>query len=87
MNQLSSYPNVYNTCLVLLRQHGFQLTYVKEQDVWLCEKDGFQFRADNPIELLGLTTIYQNVKPKENVEYWWRISEPDVFSELDPEGD
>lgn len=85
MNQLSSYPNVYNTCLVLLRQFGYQLVYEKDRDVWLCEKDGFRFRADNPIELLGLASIHRYIGPSENVEYWWKLSEPDILSELDPE--
>ena len=85
MNQLSSYPNVYNTCLVLLQRQGYELTYEKGQDVWSCEKNGFRFRADNPIELLGLASIHQSINPKDNVEYWWQINAPNLLSKLDPE--
>ena len=63
MSQLSSYPNVFNTCLVLLRREGFDLSYDKVHDSWQAEKDGFSFRADNPIELLGLTAIYEKMQP------------------------
>jgi hypothetical protein len=85
MTQLSSYPNVYNTCLVLLQRRGYKIAYEKAQDVWVCEKDGFVFRGDNPIELLGLTSVYQDIKPSANVEYWWQISSPNILAELDPE--
>lgn len=84
MSQLSSYPNVFNTCLVLLRREGFNLAYDKAQDSWRAEKDGFSFRGDNPIELLGLTAIYQKLQPREQKEYWWQINEPNVLGELDP---
>jgi hypothetical protein len=70
---------------VLLRREGFNLAYDKASDSWRAEKDGFSFRADNPIELLGLTTIYEKLQPKEQKEYWWQITEPNILAELDPE--
>ena len=85
MPHLSSYPNVFNTCLVLLRQEGFTLNYNKSNDTWEASKNGFSFLADNPIELLVLAAIFQKLEPKENTEYWWRISSPNIVSELDPE--
>ena len=83
--QLSSCPNVFNTCLVLLRREGFNLAYDKANDMWSAEKEGFSFRADNPIKLLGLAAIYQKIQPKEQKEYWWQIHEPNILAELDPE--
>ena len=85
MTDLSSYLNVFNTCLVLLDRRGYQLAYDKESDAWFAEKNGFRFRADNPIELLGLAAIYEEIRPREHAEYWWRIQEPDLLSGLDPE--
>jgi hypothetical protein len=85
MSRLSSYINVFNTCLVLLQRDGFSLAYDKASDMWSTEKDGFSFLADNPIELLGLVAIYQKLQPKENEDYWWQINEPDVLAALDPE--
>ncbi|WP_194891004.1 hypothetical protein [Catenulispora pinisilvae] len=40
--------------------------------MWFAAKDGFTFAADNPIELLGLVTVYEDVQPKEDQPYWWR---------------
>jgi hypothetical protein len=82
---LSSYPNVYNSCLVILQRKGFALSYEKETDTWLAEIKGFKFKADNPIELLGLTAIYEDRKPESDSEYWWQINSPYLLGELDPE--
>jgi hypothetical protein len=84
MSQLSSYPNVFNTCLVLLRRDGFKLSHERSSDMWVAERNGFSFRADNPIELLGLAAIYEKLQPKEDREYWWQISDPNIISEIDP---
>ncbi len=82
---LSSHLNVYNTCLVLLRRSGYNITYDRANDSWSAQKHEYCFRADNPIELLGLTTIYQEIQPQNGKEYWWMINEPNVLAELDPE--
>ena len=84
MPRLSSYINVFNTCLVLLRREGFNLAHSKSDDTWTAEKEGFSFLADNPIELLGLVSIYQKIDTREYGEYWWKIDEPDILSELVP---
>ena len=82
---LSSYPNVFNSCLVILQRKGYTLSYEKETDTWLAEISGFQFKADNPIELLGLAAIYEDRKPDTDSEYWWQINDPYLLGELDPE--
>jgi len=51
---------------------------------WLAMKDGFSFRADNPIELLGVVGIYEEIKPATDSEYWWRLDQPDLLTELSP---
>ncbi len=79
---LSSYINVYNTCLVLLSSKGYVLSYDKDGDVWLAKKDDFDFVADNPIELLGLIAIREEINPQADTEYWWRLDEPDLYQEL-----
>ncbi len=85
MPDLSSYLNVYNTALVVLERQGWVLRYDKEHEWWFAQKDGWEFLADNPIELLGLVGIYEHHGPKEKREYWWKIDEPDLLSHLDPE--
>ena len=85
MSLLSSYPNVWNVCLVLLRRDGFSLAHNQANDTWTAEKNGYSFLADNPIELLGLAAIYERLKPAQDREYWWQILEPDILGELDPE--
>jgi hypothetical protein len=88
---LASHSNVYNTCLLILRDRGFSLRVEGEMTpegcypsnaYWIAEKDGFYFCADNPIELLGLVTVYDHVRPKEDRSYWWRVQGPDVWTEL-----
>ena len=85
MSQLSSYPNVFNTCLVLLRKSEYQLSYNRADDTWTAKKGSFSFLADNPIELLGLVSIYEKMAPSAPTEYWWQVREPNILKELDPE--
>jgi len=85
MSTLSSYLNVYNTCLVLLQSDGYELGHNKTDDTWTARKGEFSFLADNPIELLGLAAIYTKLKPSEPKEYWWKIDEPNLFEKLSPE--
>ena len=85
MPDLSSYPNVYNTCLVLVERRGFKLVYDRPADTWYAEKDGFDLSAGNPAELLGLVSIFEEFKPNVHSEYWWKIDEPNLLSKLDPE--
>lgn len=82
---LSSYPDVYNTCLVILERKGFALTYDKTNDSWVASILNFEFRGDNPIELLGLASIHEHLSPSADTEYWWKIDTPDVLGRLDPE--
>jgi hypothetical protein len=88
---VSSHFNVWNTCLHILRERGFELEVDGESlpdgsyppnALWIAHKDGFSFCGDNPIELLGLVAIYDHLKPTENRNYWWRIDGPDIWLEL-----
>ena len=79
MASLSSHANVWETCLQLMNRRGYSLEtrYPDDEDdeglsLWLAEKDGFTFMADDPIQLLGLVTVYEDVQPKEDQPYWWR---------------
>jgi hypothetical protein len=88
---LSSSGNVHNTCLRILRQRGFALSVDGEQDadgcyptdcLWIAEKEGYRFAADNPIELLGLVAIYDHVQPQGEAKgYWWHVDGPDLWRE------
>jgi hypothetical protein len=54
---LVSYPNVWNTCLLILQQRGYRLFLLGDADdgnsiskcTWNAEKDGMKVRADNPL--------------------------------------
>jgi hypothetical protein len=83
MPDLSSYLNVYNTALVVLERKGWSLRHDKTGDVWFAEKDGWEFLADNPTELLGLVAIFEYQTPKMKAEYWWKIDEPNLLRILD----
>ncbi|MBK9273432.1 MAG: hypothetical protein IPM49_02685 [Flavobacteriales bacterium] len=80
---LSSYINVYNTCLVILRKRGFYIRHEADKELWYAEYSGFVFCADNPIELLGLVGIYDELKPTSDTEDWWKVDHPDVLAEFD----
>lgn len=89
MTTLGSAPNVYDTCLRLLRKRGYSLCVKKTRaegyPMWIAEKDGFKFVGDNPIELLGLTAIYEEVLPVDAASapsYWWRIEGDNISGEL-----
>ncbi len=82
---LSSYLNVYNTCLVILKRRGFKLRFELPAENWIAEKDGFMFLADNPIELLGLVGLHDYIKPESDTEDWWKIDQPDLIKELLPD--
>ena len=87
---LASHANVYNTCLRILRRRGYSLRLeygadvgeADESPLWVAEKDGFRFMADNAVELLGLTAVFEFVKPEKDEPYWWTVDGPDIWSEL-----
>jgi hypothetical protein len=88
---LSSHFNVWDTCLHILRECGYaiQVQGVLDEDgswptevMWIAEKDGFMFKAENPIELLGLKAIYDHVQPEKDVSYWWKSGDGDLRKEL-----
>lgn len=98
MSQLGSHANVYNTCLIILRKKGFQLSTVYEVDdkqsiipssqFWHASMNGYEFVADNPIELLGLATIYEYKQPSgEPSSYWWTIDGENIWDELEDAAD
>ena len=88
---LFSYPNVWNTCLLIMRQRGYRLFLLGDPDeggsislcTWNAEKDGMKFRAENPIELLGLIAIREHQCPAAETSYWWRIEGPNLIAELE----
>jgi hypothetical protein len=85
MPDLSAYLNVYNTALVVLDRKGWALSFDSSHDSWHAKKEGWEFLADNPIELLGLVAIYEHHAPTVKKEYWWKIDEPNILAKLDPE--
>jgi hypothetical protein len=89
--RLFSYPNVWNSCLLLARAMGFSLRLVGHPDQdgsishcsWRATReDGTELTAANPIELAGLIALYNHHWPQRNEEYWWRINGPDLLKEL-----
>jgi hypothetical protein len=84
MPDLSAYLNVYNTALVVLDRKGWSLGFDKKEDRWYAKKDGWEFLADDPMQLLGLVALHEYHAPKTKKEYWWKIDEPDLLTQLDP---
>ncbi len=88
---LGSNFNVWNTCLRLMRVRGYTIKVEGELDedgcwpadpLWIAEKDKFRFMGDNPIELLGLISVYDHIQPIEDDDYWWRIDGEDIRREI-----
>jgi hypothetical protein len=76
MPALGAYSNVLNTALVVLERKGFRVWSDEAQENWYAERDGWDFIADDPIQLLGLVSIFEHRKPTEFREYWWQLQEP-----------
>jgi hypothetical protein len=82
MPALSAYLNVWNTCLVVLQQKGFRAWTDEAQEQFFAERDGWDFFADDPIQLLGLVALHDHHRPDRFDEYWWRIEEPWLVESL-----
>jgi hypothetical protein len=88
---LGSHLNVWNTCLLIVRQRGYRLFLLGDPDErgsisrcgWYAEKDGMKFKGANPIELLGLIAIRDHQCPPTDTPYWWRIEGPNLVAELE----
>jgi hypothetical protein len=76
MPALGAYTNVLNTALVILQRKGFRVWSDEKEENWYAEKDGWDFMADDPIQLLGLVAIFEHQRPTEFSEYWWQLQEP-----------
>lgn len=55
-----------------------------EQDgeVARAEKEGWDFLANDAVQLLGVVAIYEFHQPSEYSEYWWRLNEPWLRDDL-----
>lgn len=90
MPALGDNLNVWNTCLLILRDQGYELSIEAddpdtdlEDCFWVATKDGYDFWAGDPIQLLGLSAIHTLKAPVEPPKpYWWRIDGPDIMDEL-----
>jgi hypothetical protein len=82
MPALSYYTNVHNTALVILKGKGFRIWRDRELDAICAEKDGWDFMAFDPVQLLGLVSIYETKQPAEFREYWWRIDRPLLYDRV-----
>ncbi len=82
MPALSYYSNVQNTALNLIAGRGYQIWHDPSNHHYCAEKDGWDFMANEPVQLLGLISIFETLDPSEYREYWWRIREPRLYDSL-----
>lgn len=87
MSALTSAENVHESCLRVLRARGFSLSRVLDQfeerpGGYRAERAGFSFEAPTPLELLGLTALYEYARPSDDESRWWLARGSDVESEL-----
>ena len=82
MPALSYYSNVHNTALVVLRRKGYRLWTEQKGEVFCAEKDGWDFMAFDPVQLLGIVAIYEAHQPTEHREYWWKLDKPNLYDTI-----
>ena len=90
---LSSHVGVYNTCLRILDGRGYALSVRGEADddgepiaselLWIASRGPFEYRADNPVELLGLCAIEWEIQPPPDAtSHWWNPPGEDLLKRL-----
>jgi hypothetical protein len=82
MPALATYANVLNTALVILQRKGYRVWSNEDESMWYAERQGWDFQADDPIQLLGLVGIFEHHQPTDFREYWWQIQEPFVIDSI-----
>jgi hypothetical protein len=95
MPSLAGHANVFETCLQILTRRGYALSMTPAEDdgpgfgTFEAERDGFTFWADNPIELLGLVALYEELGPADDRPYWWGATtdDSDVWGRLRDEAE
>ena len=68
--------------MVILNTKGFRTWTDEGENNFFAARDGWDFMADDPIQLLGLVAIFEHTKPPKKEEYWWRIEEPWLVESL-----
>lgn len=72
---------VYDPALLVLEKRGYEVSLEAPEDhypTWLARRDGQEFRATNPVELLGVTQVWETRGPD-----WQRqISEPSPYERV-----
>ena len=75
MPDLSSHPNVYETCLRVIADRGWRIAARLGDDDesmgWEAARDDVVLWADNPIELLGLVGVWEARWPGAYEPWWW----------------
>ena len=82
--------NVWNTCLAILRERGYELSLEADDPeadltecIWVAKEGEYDLWASNPIQLLGLASIHRYHNPaKPPASYWWMIENVDIMDEL-----
>jgi len=91
---LVSVPNVWNSCLRVLKARGYHLSIEcnvppdadlitkHSQVTWFAEKNGIQLVAPNPTELLGLAGVVEHQEHSSTEPYWWVVDGDNLLEEL-----
>ncbi len=87
---LFTYPNVWNSCLLTLRDLGFTCKVMGDRDPdgkeshchWHATKGHRELKAINPTELLGLAQLSELAHLDNTEDYWWRVDGPNLVEEL-----
>lgn len=69
---ISDARTVHHTVFEILINKKFQVWYDEKNDDYWAEKEGWDFRASDFVELLGLIAIYEEIKPVTPDFLWWK---------------
>lgn len=85
MPSLGDHLNVYDTVVATLRRKGYQVWYDARADLYYAELNGWDFASKTPVGLVGLVALFEDRRPSEYREYWWKAPEVGLIESLPPE--
>ena len=87
---LSSYHQLWNSCLIELAEFGYELAFLGSPDAdgttancsFIATKDSVRLVGRNPVELVGLATLHSRFPDFDHESKLWRRAGPDLIQKI-----